>query len=129
MSMAANRACGISTYVVEDNKRLCPATLMVADRMEDASSNNSGQQLLDEERQEGRRDGGQVEVVDQEQRLELEGLAVAHELTTTEDDGVVDSNEYPRLPQGGHGRAARDELKLADRVASKESPDLVEYRP
>lgn len=126
MAGAARR---ILTYIVENNKRLGPATTVVANCMENASADNSGQQLLDEEPQEEGGDGSQVEVVDQEQRLELEGLAVAHKLTATEDDGVVDSNEYSRLFQGGHGSLSRGELEVPDGIASDGSPDFVKDGP
>lgn len=97
--------------------------------MENASTDNSGQQLLDEEGQEGGGDGSQVEVVDQEQGLELEGLSVAHKLTATEDDGVVDSHEYSSLLQGGHGRLSRGEPEVADRIANNGSPGFVKNGP
>lgn len=119
----------ISTYVVENDKRLGPATTAVADGIEDASADNGGQQLLDKERQEDGRNGSQVEVMDQEQRLQLEGLAVAHNLTTPEDDGIVDSNEDSRLLQGRHGSLPSGEPELADGIASNGGPDLVKDGP
>lgn len=119
----------MSTYVVENNKRLGPATTVVADGMENASADDGGQQLLNEEGQEGGRDSSQVEVVNQEQGLQLEGRAIAHKLATTEDDSVVDGNEYSRLLQGGHGSLSSSEPEFACWIASNGSPDLVKDRP
>lgn len=123
------RECRISTYVVKNNKRLGPATIIIANRVEDATSNNGRQQLLDEEGQEDGRDGSQVEVVNEEKCLELEGRAVAHKLATSKDDGVVNSNEKSCLLQGGHGRLPGDKPEVANRVASEEGPDLVKDGP
>ncbi len=61
--------------------------------MEDAAADNRGNKLLNEEDQEDTADGGQVKVVDEEERLELKGLAVAHEGAATKDDGIVDDDE------------------------------------
>ena len=83
----------VFTYVIEDNERLSPATIHVADCVEDAAANNGGEELLNEESEETGADHGQEKVVDQEEALELEGLAVAHNLAATEDDNVVDDDE------------------------------------
>jgi len=79
--------------------------------MEDAATRNDGQKLLNEESQENGADGSQVEVVDQEQRLQLERLAVAHQLATAKDDGVVNDNEDARLLNRRHGRLAGHEAE------------------
>ena len=103
---------GVGTYVVDDDQGLRPASVLIADGVEDALADHRGQQLLNEEGQEDAADDGQVEVVDQEERLELEGLAVAHELAATEDDGVVDDDEDTRLLERRHGRDALVEVKV-----------------
>lgn len=72
---------------------LGPASIVVADRVEDTMANDGGEKLLNEQSQKDGADGGQDEVVDEEQSLEFEGFAVAHQLAATEDDGVVDDNE------------------------------------
>lgn len=41
------------TYVVQDNERLCPTTIGIADGVADSVSNNGRKQLLNEEHQEG----------------------------------------------------------------------------
>ena len=67
--------------------------------------------------------------MDQEQCLELEGLAVAHELPTTEDDTVVDSDEDGGRLECRHGRLERHELEVVGRVAHNGRPGLVEDGP
>ena len=81
------------THIVENNQWLSPTTLVVADGMENTAAGNSRHKLLNEENQENATDGGEVEVVDQEQGLELEGLTAAHDLAASEDDGIVHDNE------------------------------------
>lgn len=102
---------------------------MVADGVEDTVTDNGGQKLLNVQSQEDGTDGGQDEVVDEEQALELEGLAVAHQLATTEDDAVVDDDEDGSRLEGRHGRLERDELELFGRVAHAGGPCLVENGP
>ncbi len=120
---------GEGTYVVEDNKRLGPAALSVADGVEDATANNGRNQLLEEENQKDTADGGQVEVVDEEDGLELEGLTVAHELPSTKDDGVVDDDEDGGRLERGHRRLERHKLEVIGRVADDGSPGLIEDGP
>lgn len=127
--MLATVARGQLTYIVDDDKGLGPSTIVMTDGMEDATSNNGREQLFNEEGQEDRRNGRQVEVVDQEKSLELEGLAVAHELSTAENDSVVDQNEYARLFQCRHGRDTWHELELIRRIPGERSPCLVEDGP
>lgn len=102
---------------------------MIADGVEDAAANNRGNKLLDEEDQEDTADGGQVEVVDEEQSLELEGLAVAHESATTKDDGIVDDDEDGGRLEGRHGRLKGNKLELGGRVTDDGRPSLVEDGP
>lgn len=97
--------------------------------MEDAAADDGGQELLDEEDEEDAADGGEVEVVDEEEALELVGLAVAHPLAATEDDGIVDDDEDGGLLEGGHGGLALNESELAGRVAGDSCPGLVEDGP
>lgn len=117
------------THIVQDNQGLSPATLSITDGMEDAAANNSGEKLLNEESQEDSADGSQVEVVDEEESLELVGLTVAHELATTEDDGVVDDDEDRGGLEGRHGRLKGHELEVVDRVAHDGGPCLIEDGP
>lgn len=117
------------THVVQHNQGLGPTAIVVADRVEDAMANDGGQELLNEESQEDAADGGEVEVVDEEQRLELEGLAVAHQLATAEDDDVVDDDEDGARLEGRQGRLKRHKLELIGRVAEDGGPCLVEDGP
>lgn len=97
--------------------------------MEDTAADNGGNKLLNEENQEDTRDSREVEVVDEEEGLELEGLTVAHQLATTEDDGVVDDNEDRGRLESRHGRLKGDELEVLGRVADDHLPALAEDGP
>ena len=96
--------------------------------MEDAPSHNSWQQLLNEESQQNTGDGSEVEVVNQENGLELERLAVAHELAATQNDEIVKEDENASLLKSGHGRLPGDEAEVGDGVAGEsydsEAPQL-----
>ena len=46
------RIRGNWTYVVENNERLGPAAIVIADGMEDTTTDNSRDELLKEEKQE-----------------------------------------------------------------------------
>lgn len=118
-----------TTHIVQDNQRLGPATIDVADGMEDTAANNRGNQLLNEESQKYAADGGEVEVVDEEERLELEWLAVAHGLATTKDDGVVDDDEDGRRLERRHGRLEGHKLEVIGRVADDGLEGLAEDGP
>lgn len=102
---------------------------MVANGVENTTTDNGRDELLKEEHKESTRDEGEVEVVDKEERLELEGLAVAHQLATTKDDGIVDDDEDGCRLEGRHGRLERNELEFIDGVADDSGPCLVEDRP
>lgn len=102
---------------------------MATDGKEDTLADNSGQKLLNEESQEEAADGGQVEVVDEEERLELEGLAVAHQLSAAKDDEVVDDDEDGRRLQSGHGSPKGHELEVIGRVANDGREELVKDGP
>lgn len=105
------------TYIVERNKRLGPAALVVADGVEDAVTDQSGQQLLNEESQEHTTDRGQVEVVDHEQEVELERRAIAHDFPAAKDDDVVGDEHRGGGLEGGHGRDALLELEFFRGIA------------
>jgi hypothetical protein len=80
---------GEVVQVVENNQFVRPATLVVADGKEKALANYNGKQLLNEERQQYTADGGEIEVVHLEQKVQLERLAVAHQLAAAKDYNVV----------------------------------------
>ena len=67
--------------------------------------------------------------MDQEQRPQLEGFAVAHELAASEDDGIVDDNEDARLLDRGHGGHASLEPEVFGGEANHLLKGLVEERP
>ena len=117
------------THIVEDNEGLSPATINIADGVEDAVANESREKLLNKQSQEDGADSGEVEVVDEEDGFELEGLTVPHQLPTAEDDGIVDDDEGARRLEGRHGRLERDKLELIDWIANDGRPGLVEDGP
>lgn len=88
------------TYVVQNDQGLGPTALLVAHGEKEATPRNGGDKLLNEKSQESAADKGQVEVVDQEERPQLEGLAVAHQLPATKDYNVVNDDEDTRLLEG-----------------------------
>lgn len=56
------------THVIQNHHGLGPATLGFADGVEDAMANHRREDLLNEEGEQDSADGGEVEVMDQEQR-------------------------------------------------------------
>lgn len=119
----------LRTHVVQNDQRLSPTTIVVTDGVEDTIVVDLGNELLNEENQKDAADGGQVEVVNEEERLELERLTVAHQLATTENDHVVDDNESGGRLEGRHGRLERNELKLLGRISDDCLPGLAEDGP
>lgn len=67
-----SKACG--TYVVQNNKRLGPASIVIADGEENALADDGGQNLLNKESQKDGRDRRENKVVDDSQLLKLESL-------------------------------------------------------
>lgn len=57
-------------------------------------------QLLEEQGQQNGADAGEVEVVDHEQGVQLQGWSVTHQLPSTEDYNVVCKNCKSALLQG-----------------------------
>lgn len=102
---------------------------MVANGVEDTVADNGGQELLNKQGQEDGADGGQEEVVDHEQGVQLEGGEVLHDLTATEDDDVVGNQHGRGLFEGGHRGHALDEVELASRVAHDQLVGLVKDGP
>lgn len=81
------------TYIVQDNEMLRPATVMVADGIKNAFSNDSRKELFNKKRKEERADYCEHEVVYQKQRLQLEGLSVSHQFSTTKNNCIVNGHE------------------------------------
>jgi hypothetical protein len=131
LQLSVGSACRnlLETYVVQDDKGLSPSTLGIADSMEDTATDNGGKKLLNEESQESTADQSQVEIVNEEETLELEGLTVAHPFATTEDDGVVDNNEDRCRLESGHGGLERHKLEVIGGVANNSSECLVKDGP
>lgn len=121
--------CDMCTYVVENNKRLSPTTIVVADGVKDTLADNSGKDLFHEEGQKDCRNGGQDEVVNEEERLKLKPLPLAHPLTPTKDDDIVADDKDARLFQSRHGRDASLEPEVAGWIANNGFPGLIEDGP
>ena len=117
------------TNVVQDNQRLGPAAFAVADGKEDALADHGPQKLLNEESQEDTANGGEVEVVDQEERPQLEWLAVAHELATPENNGIVDDDENASLLDRRHRCTTCLEAKVLGGIANDGLESLAEDGP
>lgn len=117
------------TYIVQDNEGLSPTTIVVTDGEKDALPDDSGEELLSEKGQEGGADEGEVEIVDEEERLELEGLTASHQLSSTEDYNVVYKDKDGSLLQGRHGSLSSDELEVVSWVARNELEGLAENGP
>lgn len=117
------------TYVVKNNELVGPATIVGADSVEDAISDNLGQELLDEQDEEKTADQGEVKVVNLEEEAELERLATTHKLSTTEDDDVVANEHGGRLLEGSHGGLARDKAEVLRLVALDRGKGLFEDGP
>jgi len=105
------------THVVKQDELVGPAAIEITNSVENAIPDQGGEKLLNEESQETTADDGQVQVVDLERTVQTEGRAAPHELTTTQNDGVVYNERNDRLFVCRHERAARHELELLGRVA------------
>ncbi len=66
------------TYVIQDNQRRSPTALHVADGVEDTVIEDRRNQLLKEQYQQATADGSEVEVVNHEKPVQLEGWTAAH---------------------------------------------------
>ena len=116
-------------HIVENHQWLSPTTFSVADSIEDTATNNCRDELLKEQDQQKTTDSCEVEVVDQEESPELERFAIAHQLATTKDDGIVDDDEDARLLQCRHRCLAGDESEILGRIAREQLEALAEVGP
>lgn len=117
------------THVVQNDHGLSPTTIVVTDRVEDTIVVELRNELLNKENQKDAANHGQVKVVDQEERLELERLTVAHQFATTKDDDVVNDNEDRGRLQCRHGCLKRYEMEVLGRRSNDDLPSLAEYGP
>ena len=116
---------GEVTYIVQHHQLLGPASIVAANGIENTISENSGEELFNEESQETTADDGQVEIVNHEGAIEDECLTMFHQLSPTKDYNVVCDQSSCRLFQSGHGRNARHKLEVAGRVAEDGRVTLV----
>lgn len=129
ISQLEERQQPADTYVVKNNKRLGPASVMITDGEENTLADNGRQDLLNEESQENRRDRGEDKVVDNGELLELEGILGAHDFAASQDEDIVEDDKNARLLQSGHGRDAGFKAEFAGGVAGEDLEDLVEDGP
>ncbi len=92
-------------------------------------SGKGGDKLLNEENEEDGADGGQDEIMDQEQGLEFEGLSIAHPLATTENDGVVEDGEDEGFFQCRQWSPPSGKPEIIGRVADHDFEGLAEIWP
>ena len=119
----------VNTYVVKDNQLVRPAAFVVADGEEKTLPRNRGDQLLREEKQQGPADSGEVKVVHLEEKVELEGLTVAHKLPTTEDYSVVYNQRDNADLECRKGRLSLHEAEVLRLVARNGLKALFEDWP
>jgi hypothetical protein len=103
--------------VVENNQLICPPALVLANGKKQPLPRDNGNQLLREEHQQYPTDSGQVEVVELEQEVQLERLALAHQFPPTEDYNVVCEEGDGGGLERGHGRLAGLEAEVLRLVA------------
>lgn len=116
-------------YIVQDDQLIAPASIIAADRMENAVPDDFGQHLLNEEGQQATADDGQVEIVNHEGAIENKGLSFLHQLPAAKDDDVVCSQCSYRSGQGRPHCLPGHELELVGRISKHSRVALVEYGP
>lgn len=117
------------TYVVQNDQFVSPATFMVANREEETMTGDCGNHLLGEERQQCAADGGEVEIMDLEQEVELERLPSAHEFAAAEDDDVVCDKKSGAGLESREGSLALGEAEILRLVAYNRLKSLLEDGP
>ena len=65
----------------------------MADGMEETIPGDFRNDLFQKQSQKDSADGGQVEVVDDEESLQFEGFSIAHPFATAKDYSIVDDDE------------------------------------
>lgn len=77
------------TYVVEDDQLSSPATIMIANCMEDTLSGQSWKELFNEQSQQDTTDDSQVEVMNHKRTIQDKSLTVFHQLSSSKDYDIV----------------------------------------
>ena len=119
----------MNTYVVEDNQLVRPAALVVADGKEKTLPDNRGDDLLGEKKQQCTANGGEVKVVQLEEKAELEGLAIAHKLPAAKNYNVVYKERDNTSLEGRERCDALLEAEVLGLVARNGLKDLFENGP
>lgn len=85
--------------------------------------------MLEEENQKRSTYERERKIVNLEQSVELERLAVSHDFAAAEDNKEVHRYHESCLPHGRERRLALDKLELVGMVAHQRGPKLVEGMP
>lgn len=102
---------------------------MVADSEEEALTRDRGDQLLRKQRKQYAANGREVKVVHLEEKVELEGRTLAHELSTAEDYNVVCDNRDGARLEGRERRLSLHEAEILRLDARNGLKDLLEDGP
>lgn len=86
-------------------------------------------QLLRKQHQQRPTNRRQAEIMRHEQAIQLQRLAIPHELPAAEDDDEVDGDHDGGLAERAHGRHARGEFEGRRWVAHDARESEVEIRP
>lgn len=128
-SFTATRRESAQTHIVQNDQLIGPATLMVANGVENAIAHDFGDQLLQEQHQQNSANGRQVEVVDLEQAIELQRGIVLHDLATSEYENVVGDEHDGAGLECRQGCLALDEAEVLRLVALDRLEGLLENWP
>ena len=116
------------THVVEGFHLTGPGA-RVADSVEESIVLQHWHKLFEMQHEQHRADGGEHEVVDLVDFIELKGGTPLHELPTSKDDSVVRNENGCRLLEGGYWRRPGCEFEVGCRVPGNAVEGIVEYRP
>lgn len=117
------------SYIVQNDKLIRPSAIVVANSKEKSLPRNDGNQLLGKKRKQYPTNSREVEVVDLEEKVELEGLAVAHQLSAAEDNNVVCDERDCACLEGRKRCLALYESEILGFVASDGLEDSLKDGP
>jgi len=107
---------GKVVQVVKYDKLIRPAA-GATDSIIQTVGPNSGNELLKEENQQDPTDGGEIQIVNQEERIQLQRWSISHPFSATQNDKIVDEEHGSGLLQCRKRRLTWRELKVVSMVA------------
>lgn len=119
----------LSTNIVQDDQVFGPASLVIANGVENTSFPQSGQKLLNEESQQTATDDGQIEVVHHERTVQHKWLPVPHYFSASKNDYVVCGQRNDRLLYRRHVCLSGLEFEVLRRIAEYGRVEFAEDRP